>query len=92
MLDQGGQIPAMVGEVARSKSLAVALRQIEVKDSAGNVVDLTEFIGSDDEDAAADESVEGVAAEPVEEALVDDSAEAAAEAPVADDEKDATKA
>ncbi len=82
----------MVGEVARSKSLAVALRQIEVKDTAGNVVDLTEFIGSDDEDAAADESVEDVAAEPVEEALVDDSAEAAAEAPVEDDEKDATKA
>ncbi|MFE4466856.1 trigger factor [Oerskovia sp. NPDC056781] len=53
-LDQGGQIPAMVGEVARSKSLAVALRQVEVKDSEGNVVDLSEFIGSDEEDAAAD--------------------------------------
>nr|WP_206154298.1 trigger factor [Cellulosimicrobium aquatile] len=91
-LDQGGQIPAMVGEVARSKSLAVALRQIEVKDTAGNVVDLTEFIGSDDEDAAADESVEDVAGEPVEEALVDDSAAPAADAPVEDDEKDATKA
>ena len=91
-LDQGGQIPAMVGEVARSKSLAVALRQIEVKDTAGNVVDLTEFIGSDDEDAAADEPVEDVAGEPVEEALVDDSAAPAAEAPVEDDEKDATKA
>ena len=91
-IDQGGQIPEIVGEVARSKALAVALRQIEVKDSAGNVVDLTEFIGSDDEDAAADESVEDVAAEPVEEALVDDSADAAAEAPVEDDEKDSTKA
>ncbi|MFF3064462.1 trigger factor [Oerskovia sp. NPDC057915] len=53
-LDQGGQIPAMVGEVARSKSLAVALRQVEVKDSEGKVVDLSEFIGSDEEDAAAD--------------------------------------
>lgn len=53
-LDQGGQIPAMVGEVARSKSLAVALRQVEVKDTEGNVVDLSEFIGSDEEDAAAD--------------------------------------
>ncbi len=90
-LDQGGQIPAMVGEVARSKSLAVALREIEVKDSDGNVVDLTEFIGSDDEDAA-DEAAGDVAAEPVEEALVDDSAAAAADAPVEDDEKDATKA
>ncbi|GAA1876264.1 trigger factor [Myceligenerans crystallogenes] len=49
-LEQGGQIPAMVGEVARSKALAVALRKIEVKDSAGNVVDLSQFIGSDELD------------------------------------------
>lgn len=54
-LDQQGQIPAMVGEVARSKSLAVALRSIEVKDEDGNVVDLSEFIGSDEDDAAAEE-------------------------------------
>jgi trigger factor len=90
-LDQGGQIPAMVGEVARSKSLAVALRQVEVKDSAGNVVDLTEFIGSDEEDAADAEAAEATA-EPVEEALVDDSGDAAAEAPVEDPEGDSTKA
>lgn len=45
----------MVGEVARSKSLAVALRSIEVKDEDGNVVDLSEFIGSDEDDAAAEE-------------------------------------
>lgn len=53
-LDQQGQIPAMVGEVARSKSLAVALRSIEVKDEDGNVIDLSEFIGSDEDDAAAE--------------------------------------
>ncbi|MCB7136348.1 trigger factor [Cellulosimicrobium marinum] len=78
-LDQGGQIPAMVGEVARSKSLAVALRQIEVKDSAGNVVDLSEFIGSDEEDAAEeaplDDSAETAEDAPVEDAPVEDSAE-----------------
>jgi trigger factor len=61
-LDQGGQIPAMVGEVARSKALAVALRQIEVKDSNGEVVDLGEFIGSDADDAAA-EALETAVAE-----------------------------
>ena len=61
-LDQQGQIPAMVGEVARSKSLAVALRQIEVKDSEGNVVDLSEFIGSDEDDAAVEQIVEAAAA------------------------------
>ncbi|WP_029252506.1 trigger factor [Paraoerskovia marina] len=51
-LDQNGQIPAMVGEVARSKALAVALRDVVVKDEAGEVVDLSEFIGSDEDDAA----------------------------------------
>lgn len=61
-LDQQGQIPAMVGEVARSKSLAVALRQIEVKDVDGNVVDLSEFIGSDADDAAVEEVVAAAAA------------------------------
>jgi trigger factor len=81
-LDQGGQIPAMVGEVARSKSLAVALREVEVKDSAGNVVDLTEFIGSDEDDAADAEA----------EAPADDSADAAAPAPAEDPEQDAAKA
>jgi trigger factor len=50
-VDQQGQIPAMVAEVARSKALAVALRKIEVKDGGGNVVDLSEFIGTDEEDA-----------------------------------------
>ncbi|QAY70500.1 trigger factor [Xylanimonas protaetiae] len=64
-LDQGGQIPAMVGEVARSKALAVALRQIEVKDGEGNVVDLSEFIGSDEADTAA-EALEGAVAEAAE--------------------------
>lgn len=61
-LDQQGQIPMMVGEVARSKSLAVALRQIEVKDAAGTVVDLSEFIGTDEDDAAAEQIVEAAAA------------------------------
>jgi len=51
-VDQQGQIPAMVAEVARSKALAVALRHVAVTDGAGQAVDLSEFIGSDEEDAA----------------------------------------
>ena len=51
-LDQQGQIPAMVAEVARSKALAVSLRKVAVVDGAGAAVDLSEFIGSDDEDDA----------------------------------------
>lgn len=50
---QAGQIPAFVSEIARNKSLALALRQVTVKDSEGADVDLTEFIGSDEADAAA---------------------------------------
>ena len=55
-LDEQGQIPAMVAEVGRSKAVAIALRQVTVLDSAGAVVDLSEYIGSDEEDAA-DEAV-----------------------------------
>jgi trigger factor len=51
-IDQQGQIPAMVAEVARSKALAVALRRVAVVDGAGAAVDLSEYIGSDEEDAA----------------------------------------
>jgi trigger factor len=53
-IDENGQIPAMVGEVARSKALAVALRQVSVVDGAGSAIDLSEFIGSDEDDAAAE--------------------------------------
>ena len=43
ILDQNGQIPGMVGEVARSKALSVALSKITVVDTAGNAVDLSRF-------------------------------------------------
>jgi trigger factor len=55
-IDQGGQVPAMVGEVARSKSLAMALRQVAITDGDGNVVDLSDFIGSDAADLEASSS------------------------------------
>lgn len=53
-VDESGQIPAMVGEAARSKAVVVALRQIDVKDEDGNVVDLSAFIGTDEDEAADD--------------------------------------
>lgn len=52
-VDQQGQIPVMVGEVARSKGIAMALRKVKVVDASGADVDLSEFIGSDEADAAA---------------------------------------
>src|SRR5690606_16283712 len=64
VLDENGQIPAMVGEVARNKALAVVLAKTKVVDTEGNTVDLTGFVPTDDEEAeeapadeaAADES------------------------------------
>lgn len=43
VLDQNGQIPGMVGEVARSKALSVALSKAKVVDTKGKPVDLTAF-------------------------------------------------
>jgi trigger factor len=43
VLDENGQIPAMIGEVARAKALALVLEQAEVVDSNGKKVDLSEF-------------------------------------------------
>ena len=87
-IDENGQIPAMVGEVARSKALAVALRQVQVVDGAGAAVDLSEFIGSDEDDAAVEAAgaaaVEGADAEVVE--------TEAAEAEVTDEADDVDKA
>lgn len=51
-VDKQGQIPSMVGEVSRSKALAVALRTVSVVTADGTAVDLSEFIGTDAEDAS----------------------------------------
>ncbi|MET8969107.1 trigger factor [Streptomyces hydrogenans] len=57
---QGGQVPMLVGEVARGKALAVVVEAAKVVDTNGEVVDL-----SDDEDEveAAAETVEAVTGE-----------------------------
>ncbi|MBT2393443.1 trigger factor [Streptomyces sp. ISL-1] len=49
---EGGQVPMLVGEVARGKALAVVVEAAKVTDSNGEVIDL-----EDDEDEA--ETVEG---------------------------------
>jgi len=67
ILSENGQIPSMVGEVARNKALAIILGKTEVVDTNGKKVDLSEFValpGDEDEDAAADETA---ADEPAEE-------------------------
>ena len=44
-VQQSGQIPAIMADVARSKATAYALRRATVQDSTGNPVDLTAIIG-----------------------------------------------
>jgi len=51
-LQQNGQLPVLVGEVARNKALAIALGKVNVVDSNGKPVDLTGFVATEDEDAA----------------------------------------
>jgi trigger factor len=46
-IDQQGQIPAMVAEVARRKALASVLEKANVVDTAGNAVDLNEVTATD---------------------------------------------
>ncbi|MDQ0641888.1 trigger factor [Microbacterium murale] len=57
-LQSSNQLPALAGEVARNKALAVALGKVKVVDSNGKSVDLSGFVAVDDEDeteAVADE-------------------------------------
>ncbi|MBC7290565.1 MAG: trigger factor [Actinotalea sp.] len=66
-VDEQGQIPMMIAEVGRSKAVAVALRRVRVVDGSGATVDLSEYIGTDEDDAAAEsfETVGGSATESV---------------------------
>ncbi len=47
-VDEQGQIPSFVAEVARRKALSVVLEAAKVTDSDGKAVDLAEFTNSDD--------------------------------------------
>jgi trigger factor len=46
VVSENGQIQSMVGEVARSKALSVALTKITVTDAKGKAVDLSDFTNS----------------------------------------------
>lgn len=54
MLDGSGQSGMIVGEVRRSKALAAVLAKAEVKDADGKAVDLTSFLGQNEEVASAE--------------------------------------
>jgi trigger factor len=54
VIDQNGQIPGMVGEVARSKAVATVLSKVTVKDTNGDDVDLSAFTAGVAQTPAAD--------------------------------------
>ncbi|KAK1179244.1 trigger factor [Streptomyces sp. NBS 14/10] len=74
---EGGQVPMLVGEVARGKALAVVVEAAKVVDDKGETVDL-----DDDEDETG-ETVEATSEEPAAEES-DNEAEPAAEVAEAD--------
>ncbi|MBA2949243.1 trigger factor [Streptomyces himalayensis] len=67
---QGGQVPMLVGEVARGKALAVVVEAATVKDTNGEVVDL------DDEEDETGETVEATSDAAVEASGDDEKPEA----------------
>ncbi|MGA5500839.1 trigger factor [Streptomyces umbrinus] len=73
---EGGQVPMLVGEVARGKALAVVVEAATVKDTNGELVDLDD---EDEDEVSAEDSTE-------------EAAEAATEAPKADADEEKTEA
>ena len=56
VLDKNGQIPGMIGEVARSKALAVILGKANVVDTKGTKIDVSEFTaGFDSNEESTDD-------------------------------------
>jgi trigger factor len=56
---EGGQVPMLVGEVARGKALAVVVEAAKVVDSNGEVVDLSD---EEEDEAGAESGAEGAEA------------------------------
>ncbi|MEO5609744.1 MAG: trigger factor [Ornithinibacter sp.] len=88
-IDQQGQIPSIVQEVARRKALAAVLDQAKITDTDGTTINLDELVPQDDQDALAQAlAAAGVEDAPADESPVDEAA--ADESPV--DEPEVAKA
>jgi trigger factor len=58
-LQQGNQLQAIMGDVARNKAIAVVLGKAEVVDTNGDAVDLEGFVAVEEaEEPEAEESAE----------------------------------
>ncbi len=76
-VDEAGQVPAMVGEVARRKALIAALAKAKVSDQSGTLLDIESLFGPLGDDSDSDEAESGAAPSAVK-------APAATGAPVSD--------
>ncbi|CAN3702102.1 Trigger factor [Microbacterium sp. MM2322] len=89
-LQQGNQLPALVGEVARNKALAIALGKVSVVDTNGKAVDLTGFVAVEGEEPTeGDDEVVEEAQEIADAAADADAIVEAEEAPAAEAPKKA---
>lgn len=86
-IDQQGQIPSIVQEVARRKGLAAVLDQAVVTDTAGTVIDLDELVPQSEEPSLAD-----LVAQAEAEAGDDEAADEPADAEIAESADDAEAA
>ncbi|WP_433506808.1 trigger factor [Pseudonocardia halophobica] len=96
-IQQAGQLGAIYSDVRRSKALIVAVRAATVTDAAGEPVDLSDLLGSEEGAAVAVDAEEApeAAAEAADSAdgatdtAADEAAPEVVEAPAADDSSDA---
>ena len=71
-LDQQGQVPQVLSEVARRKALASVLEKVQVVDTDGNTVDLNQEMELEGDEASDDD--EAPAADATDEAATDEAA------------------
>ncbi|MEV4667680.1 trigger factor [Microbacterium sp. LWO12-1.2] len=90
-LQSSNQLPALVGEVARNKALAIALGKVNVVDSNGKTVDLSDFIVVDDEAADAEAEEKPAKKAPAKKAPAKKPAAKKAPAKKADEAEDSEK-
>jgi trigger factor len=90
-LQSSNQLPALVGEVARNKALAIALGKVKVVDSNGKPVDLSDFIVTDDEAESAEAESAEADEKPAKKAPAKKPAAKKAPAKKADEADDAEK-
>ena len=62
-LSESGQLPAVLAELSRNKTVAKVLRKATVTDSKGKAVDLSEFTHTADDDVEAVEEAAEAAPE-----------------------------